>query len=185
MPPTSSDQASQRHGGVHPLLRSFAQETRALLLRLLAYLCIPIALVLIAMELWSASQSNLTELIDSATKTISSKESARAEAPLKQASDGIPNGDRTPTTDTTSDRAANQQTPPVAAPAPAPRDQMRRQRLLEPTKSRTDVSCQDKEQGKAKGLAKTEAKAERGRCDRAAAADGIDTEGAPRLRGRI
>lgn len=183
MPPTPPDQAPETRDGVHPLLRSFASETSALLLRLLAYLCIPAVLVLIGMELWSASQGNLAELIDSAAKTFSSKEAGGVEAPSKQITSGAA-GDRTPAPDTVSEPTANQQTPPAAAPAPAPRDQMRRQRLLEPTKNRTDASCQDLQKGqdpKEKGPAK----AERGRCDRTAAADGIDAEGALQLRGRI
>ncbi len=37
MPPTPPNQACQPHDGTHPLLRSVADETRALLVRLLAY----------------------------------------------------------------------------------------------------------------------------------------------------
>ncbi len=173
MPPTPPNQACQPHDGTHPLLRSVADETRALLVRLLAYASILAGVVLIGMELVSSGEAALAEFADYISKTKIYETSSRAEATLGDASAG----DRMPAAETPPDRAAGLQAPAAATVTQPPRDRLRRQRLLEPTKSPANTSCPElrKDQGVTKA----------GRCHTAASADWVTANEAPSLRGRI
>lgn len=178
MPPIPHDQA-QPHGAIHPLLRGVAGETRALLLRLLAYVGVLAGVVLIAMELLSGSEATLAEFADYITKTKGYDDSARAEPAPIEAANATSKGDRAPTADAVPDRAAAPQTSSTGPAEPTPRDRMRRQRLLEPARGPASAPC--RELGKEKGAAT----ANRGRCDTTAAADWVSANEAPKLRGRI
>ncbi len=179
MPPTRPNQASRPRGRIHPLLRSVADEIRALLVRLLAYAGILAGVVLIGMELASGGGAALADFADYISKTKTYETSARTEATLGETSTGTPASDQAPTTEAPPDRAAGLQTPPATPAAPPPRDRMRRQRLLEPAKSPAGASCTELRRDQ--GVTKTD----RGRCHTAASADWVTANGAPNLRGRI